>query len=260
MANPQLENGHTQIANEILEAISTINLSPYESRILWFVVRKTYGWHKKSDLIPLSQIADGTGITKSHVSRALKSLISKQIITRLGNKQIGFQKDWERWNTHKLPVQVTNEGEDNNLATKVASIGTLKKLPVQDFKLPVQVTKVTSSGNKRLPAGAPQKKERNYSKETIQKKEYGEFNNVLLADEEYQKLQDKFGVGFLDRIESLSSAIESKGYKYRSHYATILSWERRDQKTSLISPPKSRGRPLSTEEEIAESIKFKGGK
>lgn len=61
------------------------------------------------------------------------------------------------------------------------------------------------------------------------KRRYGEFNNVLLTDEEYQKLQSRFP-DYKERIESLSEYISSKGKKYKSHYAAILTWARKDQK------------------------------
>lgn len=57
---------------------------------------------------------------------------------------------------------------------------------------------------------------------------YGEFKNVLLTETEYQKLTDKFDDRVPELIEKLSAGIESKGYKYKSHYATILNWVRRD--------------------------------
>lgn len=60
---------------------------------------------------------------------------------------------------------------------------------------------------------------------------YGEFENVKLTDEEYQKLQEKF-IDFQDKIESLSIYIKSKGDKYKDHYATILNWERKNKKES----------------------------
>lgn len=61
-------------------------------------------------------------------------------------------------------------------------------------------------------------------KEKINKKEkYGEFQNVLLTDEEYHKLEKS---NLLPYIEKLSSYIASKGKKYKSHYATILNWAR----------------------------------
>ena len=59
------------------------------------------------------------------------------------------------------------------------------------------------------------------------KKAYGEFENVLLTDEEYNKLQNQF-TDLAQRIERLSLYIESKGAKYKSHYATLLSWARKD--------------------------------
>ena len=76
-----------------------------------------------------------------------------------------------------------------------------------------------------------QKKYREKPVKNGKKKPYGQFKNVLLSDSENQKLRDKFGnQGADDRIEAMSEGIRSKGYKYRSHYAAILSWERRDKK------------------------------
>lgn len=64
------------------------------------------------------------------------------------------------------------------------------------------------------------------------KKTYGEFNNVLLTDEEYHKLEES---NLLPYIEKLSSYIASKGKKYKSHYATILTWNRTDKKDTTGS-------------------------
>ena len=63
-----------------------------------------------------------------------------------------------------------------------------------------------------------------------EKKSYGEFNNVLLTDEEYAKLEKS---NLLPYIETLSSYIASKGKKYKSHYATILTWSRNDKKNKV---------------------------
>ena len=61
-----------------------------------------------------------------------------------------------------------------------------------------------------------------------EKDAYGEFKNVLLKKEEYQKLVEKIterNTNLL--IEELSTYLESKGVRYRSHYATLLNWARR---------------------------------
>ncbi len=62
------------------------------------------------------------------------------------------------------------------------------------------------------------------SKQKVLKNKYGEFENVLLSDEEYLKAQEKYGEHLGNMIEKLSSYIKSKGDKYRDHYATFSSW------------------------------------
>ena len=72
-------------------------------------------------------------------------------------------------------------------------------------------------------------------KEKPVKHKYGEYKNVLLTDDELEKLKDKFP-DWSDRIERLSLYIESKGAKYKSHYATILAWDRRDTEQRQKTP------------------------
>ena len=70
------------------------------------------------------------------------------------------------------------------------------------------------------------------------KHKHGEFKNVLLTEQEVEKLKEKFPTDWYERIENLSEAIERKGYKYKSHYLTILDWARRDgQKRGTSSNP-----------------------
>lgn len=65
---------------------------------------------------------------------------------------------------------------------------------------------------------------------------YGTFENVYLTDEEYMKLKDKFP-DYQNRIDTLSEYLKSKGDKYKDHYATILSWARRDDnKVTQLNP------------------------
>jgi len=57
---------------------------------------------------------------------------------------------------------------------------------------------------------------------------YGLYENVLLTDEEFQKLQEEFPHDCFERIERLSEYIASTGKKYKSHLATIRAWARKD--------------------------------
>ena len=62
------------------------------------------------------------------------------------------------------------------------------------------------------------------------KHKYGEYKNVLLTDEELEKLKAEYH-DWEDRIERLSSYVASTGKSYKSHYATIRNWARKDATT-----------------------------
>jgi hypothetical protein len=79
---------------------------------LHFLLRKTYGWSKKSDLISLAQFVDGTGIDKTHVANTLKRLAERNIViktfTEIGNVRLcryEFNKHYGEW--QELPKYVT---------------------------------------------------------------------------------------------------------------------------------------------------------
>ena len=63
---------------------------------------------------------------------------------------------------------------------------------------------------------------------------YGAYKNVLLSDDEMQKLQNEFPADWNDRIERLSEYIASTGKKYKDFLATIRNWARRDTKVKPI--------------------------
>ena len=55
------------------------------------------------------------------------------------------------------------------------------------------------------------------------KHKYGEYKNVLLKDEELQKLKDEYE-NWDNLIKYLDEYIEMKGYKAKSHYLCIKKW------------------------------------
>lgn len=63
------------------------------------------------------------------------------------------------------------------------------------------------------------------------KHKYGEYNNVLLTDDELDKLKSEYS-DWEERIERLSSYVASTGKSYKSHYATIRNWARKDGVTN----------------------------
>ena len=58
---------------------------------------------------------------------------------------------------------------------------------------------------------------------------YGQYKNVLLSDDEVEKLKTEFPLDWQDRIERVSEYCASKGATYKNYLATIRSWARKDR-------------------------------
>jgi len=68
------------------------------------------------------------------------------------------------------------------------------------------------------------------------KNKHGEFQNVLLSEKELEKLKERFPKDWSERIDNLSIYMRAKGKQYKDHYATILSWARKEQKEKEALP------------------------
>jgi len=100
MANPQRENGHIDIANEVAEYLAYYRLSGQEYQILWVIWRKTWGWQKKEDWISLSQFFLLTKMKKPSIIKIIKKLIDKNVISKKANGNTvlyRFNKDFDTW-------------------------------------------------------------------------------------------------------------------------------------------------------------------
>lgn len=69
---------------------------------------------------------------------------------------------------------------------------------------------------------------------------YGEYNNVLLSDEELDKLKAEF-TDWEARIERLSAYIAQSGKSYKSHLATIRNWAKKEQPKEQAGPQRYGG-------------------
>ena len=77
------------------------------------------------------------------------------------------------------------------------------------------------------------------------KHKHGEYDNVLLTDAELDKLKAEYP-DWQERIDRLSAYIASKGAKYKSHYATIRNWARKDSE--------KHGKPEGTGEAFSGNV------
>ena len=152
--------------------------------------------------------------------------------------------------------KLEKSGEIGKQTTNRNSIITINNYDEYQDKGKQRASKGQTKGN--IIINNKEYKELNNIKEKIYKKEkYGLFENVRLTDEEYQKLQEKFS-DYQKRIDNLSSYIASKGDKYKSHYATILNWSRKDDKEMpswFGKEVKERERTEEDERELQELIR-----
>ena len=95
---------YTQVPDELLDELLS-ELSGAELKVLLYVVRRTFGFKRDSDHISLSQMTNGiqkkdgsildkgTGLDKKTVIRAVKSLVSKEILvhTRKSSPEKGYE-------------------------------------------------------------------------------------------------------------------------------------------------------------------------
>jgi phage replication O-like protein O len=122
----QLEDGYTRIANEILEQIAKIKLSPTQYRLLFIVWRYTYGFNRKEHDLTLGFLSKATGCDKRQLQRELKGLeerniVHQKIINGVGRK-IQFNKKHDKW-IGKTTIGETTIGEIDNGESDEGSIG-----------------------------------------------------------------------------------------------------------------------------------------
>lgn len=182
--SPQVEDGHTRIANELLEGLCRAGLSARQWAVVMAVVRKTYGYGKKADDISLGQLSSMTGIAKPHVSRAVNDLIAAGVLRRtagtFGNS-LSLNKRYKQWTLGGAAQTVTDsvaqglpkeqrglpEQQPLDGVTETATQVTDSVTTTGVTDLVTGVTdsvRVTDSVTQGLPIREPQK-------ETIQKKE-----------------------------------------------------------------------------------------
>jgi len=92
----QVEHGHIKIATELFVYLCSFRI-PGECRLVFdAIIRKTWGWKKKEDRIPVSQIAELTKLKKQNVSRSLLQLLAHKLVIKNDDK-LQINKNYVEW-------------------------------------------------------------------------------------------------------------------------------------------------------------------
>lgn len=96
MANPQPDK-FTPLSNELLEAIAAAGFNGAQVAIVLWVIRKSYGWHRKTcALDSWTTVADAIRLDRGNVWRQGQRLIKGHVLV-VKDGEIGLQKDYEKW-------------------------------------------------------------------------------------------------------------------------------------------------------------------
>jgi phage replication O-like protein O len=117
VTGPQLEDGYTRIANEILEQAAKCRLTGTHYRILLVIWRYTYGFKRADAELSVSFLAEALSVGKGNISAPLKELIQIGAVRVTGKKgntrKLAFNKYFEEW---KIPERHATAGR--NKATR----------------------------------------------------------------------------------------------------------------------------------------------
>nr|WP_047937701.1 helix-turn-helix domain-containing protein [Enterococcus faecium] len=149
-------------------------------------------------------------VSKPTIQNWLKSLEEKGYIYREVKYKVGSKEIEARY------IRILGGGHQENLAGGHQEI-------YQDNNTSINNTfNNTKEYIRDLP---PLKK----SKAKPIRHKYGEYKNVLLSDEQMEKLKTEFPNDYQERIERLSEYCESSGKTYKNYLATIRSWARKEK-------------------------------
>ena len=103
MASPQLEHGHTRLANELLEHLATeLTASGTQLAVMLLVARFSYGYQRKVARFTITEIAKALRIDRRNAGRAVQVLMDRNMLSvthRPGHQRQEFQiqKNWKAW-------------------------------------------------------------------------------------------------------------------------------------------------------------------
>ncbi|MEW9702855.1 replication protein [Paenibacillus sp. SI8] len=115
MADVQLENGYTAIANVVLEQLYQTKLNATQHRIVLVVLRFTYGFKRKYHAFSMGFLSQAVDGDRRQVQRELKRLLDRKIIMESEPEStvrvLGFNKNYEEWLGESTSGKSTMDGE-----------------------------------------------------------------------------------------------------------------------------------------------------
>lgn len=142
LGKPEVDDGHTKLANELLDVLISTDFSKRQYKILLFIIRKTYGWNKSEDDISRSQIVEATGLKNPHVTTTIQELVEMNVLIVSNGTHAKKYKINKYYDTWRVTETVT--------ITKTVTV-------TESVIVTETVTDCYQNGNISLPKQYPQK-------------------------------------------------------------------------------------------------------
>jgi len=167
------------------------------------------------------------GVTESQIRDALTSLANSGMIVLYENDGESYFY-FPKWGDHQRIQSKVRKYPDP--AESTVSHGESRYVTVSHGESPLEsnpIQNTESNPNTKEKAPARHK--------------YGQYDNVLLSDEEMDKLKAEFPADWQDRIERVSEYVAKTGTSYKNFLAVIRSWAKRDAERPNKPQPVSKG-------------------
>lgn len=113
MADAELKGGYTPISNALLEAVYRLKLNGTQLKIILFIWRYTYGFHRFEHEMSIQFIASGIGVSFRTTAQEIRNLVKNRVILETarpkGNhsRVLKFNQNCQEWTAAggKAPVQ-----------------------------------------------------------------------------------------------------------------------------------------------------------
>lgn len=178
------KNGHIDVAHPIAQQWAKYRLSGEEWQVLWVIMQKTWGWHKAWDKISLKQFSEATKMKKPSIIRAIKKLISKNIVSKRANKYPSSYHINSHFNKWKI---VSKKANVSNIANGVSNIA--------NFQSRKHITKAPSSDPKET---TTKERTKNMKESTIK---YSDIKESTIILSQIKNLLSQFPQQIQDMID-----------------------------------------------------------
>lgn len=161
----------------------------------------------------------------STVRLALKTFEQFGLIEIINN--MIFLSSWEKHQSTDRLATIREKDRERKRRKREAE----KLLPQHSMECPrtsMDVPRIDIEGDIDIDIDKDKNKNKSISKKSPRHK-HGEYQNVLLSDDDLDKLKAEFPSDWDQRIQRLSEYMASSGKSYKNHLATIRNWARRDK-------------------------------